>query len=92
MIGHNKKIARPIGAWAKEARKSVGLSVEDMAAILDVSTSFIYKAEGGFTTPHLSTILEIAAATGSSPVQTFASIVEEYMAEHSTDDIDYERG
>lgn len=89
---NDENVARQIGAWAKEARKSVELSIEDMATILDLSVSQLYKIEGGFRTPHLSTILQIAAATGNSPARTLATIVDEYMETHSTDDIDYERG
>ena len=79
-----------IGAWARDARETIGISPNEMAVLLDMTYSNLMKIETGVFCPRLITILDIAAHPGISPLPTLAAIIDEHMS--SPDDLDYERG
>ena len=62
-----------LGRNIKKRRKSLNLTQQDLADILDMSLNFVGKIEVAFSKPSLDTLIEIARAldTTGSDLPTF---------------------
>ncbi|RII43618.1 XRE family transcriptional regulator [Galactobacter valiniphilus] len=56
--------AMEIGARIKRARKALGVTQEELAELIGVSTRTLGQVERGTGTPSLATVLAAAAAVG----------------------------
>lgn len=71
-----------IGSRIKAARETMHLTQDDLAAIVDLSTTHISVIERGVKPPKLETFIKIANALGVSADTLLQDVVE-----HSTENI-----
>ena len=62
----NKELAKTIGAAARQARKHLQLTQEDVAERIDVSVEFYARIERGTSLPSILTFVRVVAALGIS--------------------------
>lgn len=69
-------LKRTIGQRVRDARQESGLTQEDFAARIHRTPESLSKLERGVTLPDITTLLEIASATGKA-LPTFLELPEE---------------
>lgn len=75
----SEALKRAIGQRVRDARQEAGLTQEEFADRIHRTPESISKLERGVTLPDITTILEIASATGKSP-STFLELPEDRPA------------
>ncbi|MFC6029360.1 helix-turn-helix domain-containing protein [Methylobacterium mesophilicum] len=71
----SEALKRAIGQRVRDARQEAGLTQEDFAARIHRTPESISKLERGVTLPDITTLLEIASATGKA-LSTFLDLPE----------------
>lgn len=75
----SEALKRAIGQRVRDARQEAGLTQEDFAGRIHRTPESISKLERGVTLPDITTLLEIASATGKA-VSTFLELPEDKPA------------
>ena len=93
----NKELAKTIGTAARQARKNLQLTQEDVAERIDVSVEFYARIERGTSLPSILTFVRIVSALGVSADvllgQQFAAspVAASWMPTSTTDSADVRR-
>ena len=58
----SKRLEERFGEAVKKKRKALGISVEDLSQMVDVTPRYIYKIEAGERMPRMDVALRIIAA------------------------------
>lgn len=66
-----------LGTALKHHRKGAGLSQEQLAEAVDVSTEWISQMERGIGTPSLELLVKVAEAVGMEPTALLAAALDE---------------
>lgn len=66
-----------IGKRIKKARKNLGLTQENLAEKISVSTNYLSKIEGGHEKPNLEMLAKISAATNVSLAELLSGVAED---------------
>lgn len=60
----SKRLEERFGEAVKKKRKALGISVEDLAQMVDVTPRYIYKIEAGERMPRMDVALRIIVVLG----------------------------
>lgn len=74
----SEALKRVIGQRVRDARQEAGLTQENLADRIDRTPESISKLERGVTLPDITTLIEIASATGKG-VSTFLDLPEDRL-------------
>ena len=75
----HSEAARIIGARIRDARSALGVSMEDLSALSEVSVTSVGKIERGSQSPTAETLVRLATALEIDPGQLISGITaEEY--------------